>query len=303
MNNARNMIHMPELSHCPYTGRGVGIAFLDTGIFPHRDFSEPFLRIAAFMDFVRGRQFPYDDNGHGTHICGIAAGSGAASGGRYRGIAPGSRLIAGKVLDEHGDGSVKAVLKGISWIIDNRFKYGIRILNISIGAEAGEKPADSALLVQYVEKAWDSGLVVVVAAGNNGPRPMSVTAPGTSPKVITVGSSDDSGRVRIHGETVCSYSGRDTRSRVVLKPDVVAPGSNIISCAAGRTFGQHAYANRSGTSMATPIVSGAAALLLEKYPELDNNTVKHRICQSCDDLGFSHSRQGFGQINIQKLLH
>lgn len=299
MNKARNMIHMPELSHCPYTGRGVGIAFLDTGIFPHRDFTEPFPRIAAFIDFVHGRPFPYDDNGHGTHICGIAAGSGAASNGRYRGIAPGSRLILGKVLDEHGDGSVKAVLKGISWIIDHRFEYGIRILNISIGAEAGEKPADSTLLVQYTEQAWDSGLVVVVAAGNNGPKPMSVTAPGTSPKVITVGSSDDSGYVRLRGETVCSYSGRGPTKALVLKPDVVAPGSNIISCAAGRT---NTYASRSGTSMATPIVSGAAALLLEKYPSLDNNSVKQRICQSCDDLGFSHSRQGFGQINIQKLL-
>lgn len=300
MNNARNMIHLPDI--CPYTGHGVGIAFLDTGIFPHRDFMEPSPRIKAFKDFLHGRPLPYDDNGHGTHICGIASGNGIAMKGRYRGIAPESHLIVGKVLDENGNGSIKAVLEGISWIISHKTDYGIRILNISIGTEVSREISEDSVLVKSVDSAWDEGLVVVVAAGNNGPRPMSVTAPGISRKVITVGSSDDSGYVYVHGEKVSNYSGRGPTKNLVLKPDVVAPGSNIISCSSKKNFGQYGYAERSGTSMATPIVSGAVALLLEKYPSMDNETVKRRLWHTCDDLGFSHSKQGYGQLNVKRLL-
>lgn len=96
MNHVKNLIHMPCI--CPYTGKNIGIAFLDTGIFYHRDFTDPGSRIVAFKDFLYGRQNPYDDNGHGTHICGIAAGNGAASSGRYKGIAPGAVLLSERFL-------------------------------------------------------------------------------------------------------------------------------------------------------------------------------------------------------------
>lgn len=300
MNYVKNIIHVPRI--CPYTGRDIGIAFLDTGIFPHKDFLAPVYRIAAFKDFIHGRSAPYDDNGHGTHICGIAAGSGAASLGRYTGMAPRARLIVGKVLDHTGHGTVTAVLDGIMWVIENKNRYDIRILNISIGTKVTREYGEDSLLVRSVDAAWDAGLVVVVAAGNNGPKPMTITAPGISRKVITVGTFDDNAPVYIHGRRVRSYSGRGPTKSLVLKPDIVAPGSEITACAAKKNFGGYSYEKRSGTSMSTPVVSGAAALLLEKYPTLDNSAVKTRLASACDDLGLAHSRQGCGLLNVARLL-
>lgn len=301
MNNAKKLIHMP--SDTLYTGRGIGIAFLDTGIFLHRDFTDPIYRIAAFKDFISGLSGPYDDNGHGTHICGIAGGSGIASNGRFSGIAPQCHFIVGKVLDASGNGTIAAVTEGISWVIENRERLNIRVLNISIGAEDTEGAGESSVLVKSVDAAWDCGLVVVVAAGNNGPKPMSVTTPGISRKVITVGCSDDSRLVDMGGRKISNYSGRGPTRSCVIKPDIVAPGSNIMSCSNRKSFGQFTYTHRSGTSMATPIISGTAALLLEKYPGLSNSDVKMRLGKSCDDLGFSRYKQGLGRINVSRLLY
>ena len=160
-------------------------------------------------------------------------------------------------------------------------------MNISVGT-VKEGDSRDALLVQAVEEAWDAGLVVVVAAGNMGPMPQTITAPGNSRKVITVGSSDDSAPV---------YSGRGPTKNCVCKPDVVAPGSGIVSCSALWQRGQ-AYCRKSGTSMATPMVSGAAALLLSQEPWLTNVEVKMRLMETTDDLGRPHSRQGWGLLNI-----
>lgn len=301
MNNAKKLIHLPQ--HLPYTGRHIGIAFLDTGIFPHRDFTSPTYRIAAFKDFIAGIENPYDDNGHGTHICGIAGGSGAAMNGRFSGMAPESHLIVGKVLDTKGNGSINTLTEGIDWIIQNKDRYHIRILNISIGAEDTDNAGESSSLVQSVNTAWDCGLVVVVAAGNNGPRPMTITTPGISSRVITVGCSDDNNLVDMGGRKISNYSGRGPTRSNIIKPNVVAPGSNIMSCAHKKSYGQYAYTHRSGTSMATPIVSGAIALLLEKYPSMTNSQVKSRLESTCDDLGFSRYKQGYGRINVSRLLN
>ncbi len=269
-----------------YTGRGVCVAVLDTGIYPHRDFGK---RIAAFYDYINHRTMPYDDNGHGTHVCGILAGSGAASGGRYRGIAPGCLLIGMKVLDCNGNGRKEDVLKALDWIICNKEDYGIRIVNISVGTTYGYT-AQEDVLIQGVERAWDSGLVVVAAAGNRGPAPGSITSPGSSRKVITVGSSD-----LMMGRS--GISGRGPTAECVCKPDLVAPGSHVTACAPGIGYGI-----KSGTSMSTPLISGAAALMLEKYPHLTNVEIKRMLLESTDDLGLSHNQQGQGVFNLRKFL-
>ena len=160
-----------------WTGTGIGVAILDTGLYPHIDFGE---RIRGFQDFLGHRPYPYDDSGHGTHVAGILAGDGTASDRRYQGVAPGCHLVAAKVLDRRGNGRLQDVLRALQWISFNQNLYGIRIINISVGAAAMDSKA-AARLIKAVEQAWDQGFVVVTAAGNMGPAYGSVTAPGISP--------------------------------------------------------------------------------------------------------------------------
>lgn len=293
MNQARIQIH--EQAVRGLTGRGVGVAVLDTGCFTHEDFDN---RITAFIDIVRRKRVPYDDNSHGSHICGIIGGSGRASRGKYRGIAPGCHLIPVKVLDRRGNGYASDVLTGLRWIRANRKTYNIRIVNISVGSLSRKGLEENSSLVRGVNEAWDDGLVVVVAAGNMGPERCTITTPGISRKVITVGCSDDYKEVNVMGSRMVDYSGRGPTGSCIMKPDLVAPGASITSCS--NQPGE--YAAKSGTSMATPLVSGAIALLLEKYPNMSNKDIKLRLRERCSDLGLPHIQQGWGLLNIEKLL-
>jgi len=293
LNQARIQIH--EQAARELTGKGIGVAVLDTGCFPHDDFDN---RIIAFTDIIRRQKRPYDDNSHGSHICGIIGGNGSSSRGKYRGIAPGCNLIPVKVLDRRGNGYASDVLSGLRWIRNNRKLYNIRIVNISVGSLSRKGIEENSALVRGVNEAWDDGLIVVVAAGNMGPNRCTITTPGISRKVITVGCSDDYKEVSVMGSRMVDYSGRGPTGSCVLKPDLVAPGASIISCSNQR--GQ--YTTKSGTSMATPLVSGAIALLLEKYPDMTNKDVKLRLRERCADLGLPHTQQGWGLLDIERLL-
>lgn len=242
---------------------------------------------------------------HLTHVAGCIGGSGKASGGAYCGICPFCRFMIGKVLDENGDGNIEDMRNGVEWVIQNREKYRVRVLNISIGIGHIENKEKMRELIEAVDRAWDSGIVVVCAAGNMGPEPMTISPLGASKKVITVGCHD--GGYFSGKSSLCeNYSGRGPSPYAVKKPDVVAPGTDILSCnvACRVTFRgyRNAYIAKSGTSMATPIVAGAAALLLQKYPELSNEQVKRKINFSATDLRESWTKQGWGMINIKKLL-
>ncbi|MDO4306331.1 MAG: S8 family peptidase [Eubacteriales bacterium] len=271
-----------------YTGRGITAAVLDTGIYPHKDFGN---RIRVFQDFISCKIQPYDDNGHGTHVCGILCGDGRSSYGRYKGIAPECSIAALKVLDRFGNGNKENVLRAFQWLLKYRGKYGIRIVNISVGTTYKTRN-DHDALIQGVEELWDNGLVVVTAAGNQGPKPSSITAPGCSRKVITVGSSD-----LLAGKS--AVSGRGPTSECVCKPDIVAPGNRIISCSPGSAS---SYTTKSGTSMSTPLISGAIALMLEKDPNLTNAEIKMMLKESADDLGLPRNQQGWGKFNCKKFL-
>jgi serine protease AprX len=271
-----------------WTGKGIGVAVLDTGIFPHMDFDS---RIRGFEDFINGRKKMYDDNGHGTHVTGIIAGNGSGCFGLYTGIAPKCHIIAGKVLDKRGNGRMQDVIKAISWVRSCRERYKIRILNISVGTVDGSTKK-SEILVKAVEEAWDDGLVVVAAAGNMGPEPGSITAPGISKKIITVGSSDLLNRLD-------GISGTGPTKDCICKPDIVMPGARVISCIPGK---KAEYGTKSGTSMSTPKVSGAIALALEKDPLLTNVEIKMLLKDSAKDLGFSRNQQGWGELDIDKFL-
>lgn len=271
------------------TGQGVTVAVLDTGITPHIDFDS---RISVFLDLIAGRTCPYDDNGHGSHVAGLIAGSGKASNGKYEGVAPECSLVVLKILDHQGNGRKQDVLKAIDWVRKMRQKYNIRILNISIGTTEQEQTLHD-LLIEAVEEAWDDGLIVVTAAGNAGPGTGTVTAPGSSRKVITVGSSDLlGGRGGI--------SGCGPTKDCICKPDLVAPGKDIISCAPG--LSRREYARKSGTSMSTPQISGAVALALQKAPYLTNVQIKMMLRDSVRDLGLPRNRQGWGEFDLDKFL-
>ena len=153
---------------------------------------------------------------------------------------------------------------------------------------------------------WDAGIVVCVAAGNNGPSPQSITTPGISRKVITVGASDDEETVEVMGNITSDYSGRGPTKDCISKPDLVAPGSNIRACRAisRNVFSgtKAMYVKKSGTSMSTPVISGCVALVLSKNPYLTNNDVKMILLQSTKNLGIEKSRQGKGLIQVDLLL-
>jgi len=280
----------------------ITVAVLDTGIGYHPDFDR---RILAFRDFLHGKFPNYDDSGHGTHVAGCIAGSGFASSGKHKGMAPNSRLVIGKVLDEQGDGNIEEMINGIEWVLENRTRFNIRILNISIGMSESTGKDRMMKLLRVVEDAWNEGLVVVCAAGNMGPNLMTLSPLGAIRKVITVGCNE-AGYFGNRKSLCEHYSGRGPSPFNVKKPDIVAPGTDILSCnihieKRGNSF-RNAYITKSGTSMSTPIVSGALALLLQKYPYYNNEQAKSKLISSATDLKQAWNKQGNGMLNVSKLL-
>lgn len=295
MNHVHALLKSDYAYRRGYFGKDIGIAVLDTGVYA----GHPDLRnhILQFKDFVNGRRGAYDDSGHGTHVCGIIGGSGKASEGLCMGIAPLCKLICLKVLDKRGNGNTDQVLTACRWILENYRRYRIKIVNISVGTIALNDRSEDDVLVRAVNELWDAGLIVVAAAGNNGPGNGTVTIPGISRKIITVGALED-GECENDKKKHYLYSGRGPTCECVLKPEVIAPGSNVLSCA---NYGSD-YVRKSGTSMAAPIVSGAIALLMEAYPMLTNKDIKLRLYRKAVDTGQSRERQGWGLIQINRLL-
>lgn len=283
-------------------GAGITIGVLDTGIGHHADLTG---KLLGFRDFVAGRSLMYDDNGHGTHVCGILCGSGALSGGRYRGMAPGARLVAGKVLDENGGGTVESMLEGLDWILQVRERYRIRILNISVGIGSLEAAEREEALKEKIARLWDSGILVVCAAGNKGPGEGTISGLGDNRSVLTVGCHDGIFFRNRPGRCE-TYSGWGREGDSSGKPDLVAPGTDIVSCNVNyfRRNGRirNAYIAKSGTSMATPIVSGAAALALQRWPALTNELCRQKLQFTATDLGLPWNRQGWGMLNVERLL-
>lgn len=307
MQRVREQIACPDPQMC--SGTPVTIGILDTGAAKHPDFKD---RIVAFCDFVNGRKDCYDDSGHGTHVCGIAAGDGTLSEGKYRGIAPESLLIVGKVLNEEGDGSADHMIEGLNWMLELKEPLGLRIINISIGVGNLKDKQKKQELLAKLEEVRQSGILVICAAGNLGPAKGSISPLGVSRRVITVGCHD--GNYYSDYSNRCeTYSGRGPTKDAIRKPDLVAPGTEIVSCNAFFSLqrkGRHvltmhpvnAYTAKSGTSMATPMVTGAAALLLQKNPSLNPEQIKKQLLYSATDLGEPWTKQGWGMLNIRKAL-
>lgn len=295
-----------------YDGTGIGIAVIDSGISPNADFGS---RIVYNQSFVTGQTSTADAYGHGTHVAGILAGNGAnSSGSKYSkmflGIANNANLINLRVLDQNGAGSDSQVIAAIQEAITLKSKYNIRVINLSLGRGVFESYSKDPLC-QAVESAWKAGIVVVVAAGNNGRDNLAgtngygtINAPGNDPYVITVGAMKPMGTPDRADDLIASYSSKGpTLFDHVVKPDIVAPGNEVISVLASSsatlynsslnalptnyymTAGSSktastTYYKLNGTSMATPVVSGAAALLLQKTPGLTPDQIKARIMKT-----------------------
>lgn len=224
-----------------------------------------------------------DTFGHGTFIASLIAGSGAASNGLYKGVAPGTRIVSVKIAGRDGSSDVSKVLAGIQWVVQSKDQYGIRVLNLSLGTDSRQDPSVDPLNLA-VQRAWDGGITTVVSAGNRGPRFDTVTKPGDDPLVITVGATDDRETPAVDDDRIPLFSGRG--SATIAKPDVAAPGTKVIGVMAPGSAIEQAlilkgsravsgyYRRGSGTSGAAALISGVAALLADAKPDWSPGQVK-----------------------------
>lgn len=293
-----------------YDGDGIGVAVLDTGVYPHEDLTAKENRIVAFKDFVNNYTSPYDDNGHGTHVAGIIAGDGTSSKGKYKGIAPKSKIVGVKVMNADGGGATSNIVAGMQWVLNNKDKYNIKVVSLSLGSNPDLKEYDDPL-VKGVNALWSKGMVVVTAAGNAGPKSTTINSPGISQKVITVGCSDAKGTIDLQDDTIADFSSRGPTVSRKTKPDLVAPGVKVNSLKTNKQYlpnekstlsKEKGYVQLSGTSMSTPVVSGAIALLLQKESNLTPDDIKKRLLKSTDKIAGGRYDQGRGCLNLKKLL-
>lgn len=298
----------PVLWDAGLAGAGVAIAIVDSGVFPHPDLVRPKRRILAFHDAVHGRPQPYDDNGHGTHCAGDAAGNGTVSRGRFRGPAPAAEIVAVKALDREGAGQVSTILAGIEWVLAQRVRLNVRVMSLSFGAPAADPPEEDPL-VRAVEEAWREGVVVCAAAGNEGPAPGTVGTPGRAPSILTVGASDDRGTCDPQDDRVADFSSRGPAPGGLPKPDLVAPGVAITSLLAPQSrlalaarSDPDGYLTLSGTSMATPILAGVVAQLLGALPRATPDQVKQALLETARSLGAPAEAQGAGLVQAEAAL-
>ncbi|MDT7845665.1 S8 family serine peptidase [Streptomyces justiciae] len=272
-----------------YEGQGVKVAVLDTGV----DAAHPDLagRIAAAENFAGGRGTD-DRFGHGTHVAATVGGTGAAAGGTRRGVAPRAELLIGKVLGDDGSGSESQVIDGMEWATAS----GADIVNMSLGADIltdGTDPMSEA--VNALSAATDT--LFVVAAGNAGPGATTVGSPGAADAALTVGAVD-------RDDTLADFSSRGPRYRDgAAKPDITAPGVGIVAArASGTAMGSPVdahYTAASGTSMATPHVAGAAALLAQQHPDWDARRLKDALISTArTQPGTKVSEQGGGRVDL-----
>jgi serine protease AprX len=276
-------------------GNGVTVAVLDSGVAADLDLVSPANRILASVNFADERPTS-DPGGHGTHIAGIIAGNGSRSGGEFVGIAPQANVVDVRVLGRTGSGRISSVVRGIEWVLAHRAVYNIRVINLSFGAPANlSYRADP--MSAAVEIAWRRGLVVVAASGNGGPQRDTVVTPGIDPYVITVGATDDRGTVSRRDDMLAWFSAWGSADSNA-KPDLVAPGRRLVSLRVpGSTLDTlfpdrvvvaqngSTYFRLTGTSMATGVVSGAAALLLQGWPNLTPDQIKAFLVGTTQQYG------------------
>jgi serine protease AprX len=307
-------------NEAPYLqGQGVTVAVVDSGIAQHDDLNATTdrrspSRIVASAGFNSSTGNFKDKYGHGTHVAGIIGGNGALSRSAYIGVAPKVNLVNVKVTDDRGAGNTSDVVAGLQWVYDHKNVYNIRVVNLSLNSSVAESyhtsPLDAAL-----EILWFNRIVVVVSAGNNATSGI-LYPPANDPFVITVGATDDQGTADTGDDGLASYSAYGTTESGFAKPDLVAPGTNIISLLASKSCelykahpshrvsgplaGPDHYFRMSGTSMASAVTAGAAALLLQDEPTLNPDQVKYRLMTTARPFG---PGAGAGYLDVYAAVH
>jgi serine protease AprX len=295
----------------PYLqGQGIGVAIVDSGINPNGDLYTIMgvnRQVADIRFNTDYNQNSSDGYGHGTHVASVVGGDGSESGGKYIGVAPMVNIINVKISNDDGSATTSSVVKGLQWVLDNKAKYNIRVVNLSLNGTVAESyhtsPLDAA-----VEILWFNKIVVVTSAGNQGSG--AIYPPANDPFIITVGAADDMGTSSLSDDAVANFSAYGTTSEGVKKPELVAPGKNIIARLVNTNMGlakahpmnviSGSYFKMSGTSVAAPVVSGAVALLLQDEPNLTPDQVKYRLMATANKAwpGYNATTAGAGYLDI-----
>ncbi|MCW3494151.1 S8 family serine peptidase [Microbacterium sp. SSM24] len=289
LDSSTDYIDAPEAWADGYTGEGVTVAVLDTGY----DDTHPDLQgrvLASSKSFVPDEEVDVDANGHGTHVASTIAGTGAASGGTHRGVADGAQLLVGKVLGADGSGQDSWIIEAMEWAGQNA-----PIVSMSLGSMEASDGKD--LMAESLNAiAEETGALFVVAAGNNG-APETIGAPGSAVEAFTVGSVDDPS-----GELSYFTSQGPLSRSGALKPDVTGPGMDVTAARSSDSGGEGAYVSMSGTSMATPHVAGAAAILLGANPDYTTDQLKAALASTATDVGYTAYQGGTGVIDVDAAL-
>ena len=307
------------------TGAGITVAVLDSGLWEDKSLTSDTRgthRVIARYNAVDDRaDVAFDESGHGTHMTSIIAQSGAAltpEGGSFRGIAPDVSLVSVKAFEADGKGDFLNIVRGLQWVFDNRHKYDIRILNLSFAARP-RWPYWLDPINQAIMRLWHAGVVVIAAAGNEGPGSMTVGSPGNLPYIITVGSVTDSWTTDTDNDDyIPDFSSRGPTPSGHIKPDIVAPGGHMSGITRPGSTLQKEFPEyllstgdfvMTGTSQSAAVVSGLAALLLETTPQLSPDEVKCALMSSANPainrdgkLSYSPFQQGTGYVNIQRAI-
>ncbi|MEU6439887.1 S8 family serine peptidase [Streptomyces sp. NPDC047046] len=284
MAESNEQIGTPRAWEAGLTGKGVEVAVLDTGIDPdHPDLKG---RVVASKSFIEGQEVA-DRNGHGTHTASTVGGSGAASDGREKGVAPDADLAIGKVLSDEGEGSESQIIAGMEWAAKD---LGAKVVSMSLGSSEPSDGTDP--MAQAVNTLTEeTGALFVVAAGNYG-SPGSIGSPGAADDALTIGAVDSADEAAYFTSKGPRYLDN------ALKPDLSAPGVDILAARSSLVAGEGAYTTMSGTSMATPHVAGVAALLAQEHPDWDAARLKDALMSTSKTLDASAYDLGAGRVSV-----
>ena len=306
----KKVTHGDSLQTTGARGQGVTVALIDTGVTSLPDISGAIQRVSGDPLGLTSRPCVNftdeptcaDSYGHGTFMAGLIAGDGTSSNGKWVGMAPRAKILSLKIAGASGASDVSTIIAALQWVVQWRSTYGIRVLNLSLGTDSTQSytvdPLDYA-----VEKAWQSGIVVNVAASNRGPSAETISDPANDPFVITVGAIDDQGTAGLGDDLLPNFSGRGpTATDHLSKPDVAAPGAHLVSLAAPDasittqfpSTMTAPYRRGSGTSMANAVVSGLVAQMLSANPSMSPDRVKYALTSTARNDGSSRDPLAVG---------